>query len=141
VKRLAIIGACYAVFLSNSLLSLFFGATELTVTTSNRKQLLLENVDTLEKKRLQLTAKLEALRSDPESVIVEARALGFYRHGEEVIYLQNLKPSEITLEAGSALYLKPLESSNRESHKIIAIAVGLLTLFLFLANRNSRYAD
>lgn len=143
VKHLAIVGACYAAFLTNAFLSLFFGAAGLTMTASNRTrtELLLKNVENLEKKQLQLIAKLEALRSDPESVIIEARALGVYRHEEKVIYLQNLEPSRTVLEAGSVLYLEPLEPSNQKSRKIIAIAMGLLILILFLANRNSRYAD
>jgi len=103
--------------------------------------LLLENLGSLEKKQLELTAKLEALRSDPESVIIEARALGFHRHEEEMIHIRNLWPSRTVLKEGDVLYLKPPEPSNQDSHKIIAVATGLLTLFLSMMKRNSRYAD
>jgi len=131
------------VFLVNSVLSLFFGATGIIVTASNRTraQLLLENVGSLEERQLQLTAKLEALRSDPESVIIEARTLGFYRRDEGVMHIQNLEPAETALKMGNALYLRPLKPSNQNPHRIIALAAGLLVLFLSPANRNFGYAN
>jgi len=141
VKWSAIVNACYAVFLVNSVLSLFFGTTGIIITASNRTrtQLLLENVGNLEERRLQLTAKLEALRSSPESVIIEARTLGFYRRDEGVIHIQNLKATETALDVGNALYLEPLKPSNQNPHRIIAIAAGLLVLFFIPANWNFGY--
>jgi len=143
VKWSAIISACYVVFLVNSVLSLFFGTAGVIVTASNRTrtQLLLENVSNLEERQLQLTAKLEALRSDPESVIIEARTLGFYRSDEGAIHIKNLEPAEKMLEAGNVLHLRPPKPSNQNPHRIIAIVAGLLVPFLSLANRNSGYAS
>jgi|GEM_PF-712131 len=142
VKWSAIVGACYVAFLTNALLSLFFGAAGVGVTASSRARtrLLLENVENLEERQLQLTAKLEALRSDPESVIIEARALGFYRDYEGVIHIQNLESARTVLETGNVLYLKPPRPSNQNTLKIIALAAGLLMLFLSLVNRNFRHA-
>lgn len=142
MKRSGIVAAFYVAFLANSLLSLFFGSSGVTATASNRTrtELLLKNVDNLDERQLQLVAKLEMLRSDPESVIIEARALGFYRHDEKVMHIQNLETPRSMLETGRALYMKSAEPERHNSHKTIAIMAGLLVLFLSLTSRNLRNA-
>jgi len=142
VKRSVIVAACYVAFLTNALLSLFFGPAGVTVTASSRARtrMLLESVRGLGERQLQLTAKLEALRSDPELVIIEARALGFYRYNEGVMHIRNLESTKTVPEAGNVLHLKPPRPSNQNTLKIIAIAAGLLMLFVSLVHRNSRYA-
>ena len=134
MKRSAFLAALYISFLTFSLLTLFFGKTGVTALDKirNRNQSLSGNMADLDLKHSDLTAKLDALRSDPESIVIEARALGLYRAGEKVVRFRNLDPIHHLPDAGQVLHLVPLQRTDESLLRVFAIATGIVVLLLSL---------
>lgn len=132
MKLSAFLAALYVSFLTFSLLSLFFGETG--VTSLDRIRIrnlsLSANLDDLENKQADLTARLEALRSDPESIIIEARALGLYRRGDRVVQFRNLKTRYNLPNAGQVMHLSPLERNDESLLRVFALISGIILLLM-----------
>lgn len=134
MKRSVFLAAFYVSFLTFSLLSLFFGETGVTALDKIRKrnQSLSVNMADLSRKQTVLTAKLDALRSDPESIVIEARSLGLYQIGDKVVRFRNLDPIYTLPDAGQVLHLVPLQRVDESLLRVFAIATGIVILLLSL---------
>ncbi len=134
MKRSVFLAAFYVSFLTFSLLTLFFGETGVTALDKirNRNQSLSVNMAELSLKQTVLTAELDALRSNPESIVIEARALGLYRVGDKVVRFRNLYPTHTLPDAGQVLHLVPLQRVDESLLRVFAIATGMVILLLSL---------
>ena len=134
MKPSVFIVAIYIFFLTFSLLSLFFGETGVTALDRirNRNHLLSGNIDLLDMKQGNLVASLTMLRSDPDSIVVEARALGLYRKNERVIQFRNLNPVHSLPDAGKVLHLSPVSQTDESLLRIIAASSGIIFLLFSL---------
>jgi len=85
-----------------SLLQLVFGAGGvLEYGASARHRTLLEqNIEELKRANLQLLGELEALRSDPELLRLQARELGYFRENEYVIRVEGSSPPKNSYAVG-----------------------------------------
>ena len=134
MKRSVFLVALYVFFLTFSLLSLFFGETGVTALDKIRvrNQLLSGNLAVLDSKKEDLVAKLTALRSDPESIVVGARALGLYRADDKVVQFRNMNYSHLLPDAGGILHLSPLPQTDESLLRIFAIAAGIIFMLFSL---------
>lgn len=134
MKRSAFLAALYVSFLTFSLLSLFFGETGVTALDRIRirTRYLSENLADLEIKQSGLTSKLDSLRSDPDSIVIEARALGLYRNDDNVVRFNNLNPVRPLPDAGQVLHLVPMQRAEEGLLRVFAIASGIVVILLYL---------
>jgi cell division protein FtsB len=134
MKRSAFLTALYVSFLSFSLLTLFFGKTGVTSLDKLRIRnlALSSNLSDLGAKQVNLTAKLDSLRSDPESIVIEARALGLYRVGDKVVRFRNLQSLHTLPDAGQVLHLLPLQRTDESLIRVFSLASGIIFLLLSL---------
>ena len=134
MKPTVFLAALYVFFLTFSLLSLFFGETGVTALDKVRirNQLLSENLSLLDSRQQALISKLSSLRSDPESIVVDARALGLYREGDKVVEFRNLRSVHLLPDAGSVLHLSPLPHADEGLLRLIAASTSLIFLLFSL---------
>lgn len=111
-------------------MALFFGETGVTSLDrlSIRNRALSSNLDDLVNKQGDLTARLESLRSDPESIVIEARALGLYRRGDRVVQFRNLETRRTLPNAGRVLDLLPLPRTDENLLRVISLVAGIIVL-------------
>jgi len=134
MKRSVFLAALYVFFLTFSLLSLFFGETGVTALDKIRvrNQLLSGNLTVLDSKQEDLLARLTALRSDPESIVVGARALGLYRSNDKVVQFRNMESVHDLPDAGGVLHLLPLVQTDESLLRVFAMASGIIFLLFSL---------
>jgi len=134
MNRSVFLAALYVFFLTFSLLSLFFGETGVTALDKIRvrNHLLSGNLTVLDSKQEDLLARLSALRSDPESIVVGARALGLYRSGDNVVQFRNMKSVHDLPDAGGVLHLLPLVQTDENLLRVFATAAGGIFLLFSL---------
>ncbi len=134
MKQSAILTALYATFLTFSLLALFFGETGVVALKKleDRNGHLEVNMADLERHGMELSARLGALRSDPEAIIVEARSLGLYREDDAVVMFRNLETQRKLPQAGRVLRMVPAPVGGEGILRILAASVGLVALFVTL---------
>jgi len=140
--RSALLVALYVNFLSFSLLSLFFGGTGATSFEKLREHnLRLEaNISELESKQVDLNNMLGSLRSNPESIIIEARSLGLYRKEDGVIYLRNFEPVHRIPETDQKFYPRSLRQADEGILRVFSMAAAIVALLLSLVARKAQGA-
>jgi len=134
MKRSVFLAALYVFFLTFSLLSLFFGETGVTALDKirARNQLLSGNLSVLDSKQEDLLSRLTALRSDPESIVVEARALGLYRGSDQVVQFRNMESIHDLPDAGGVLHLLPMARTDESLLRVFATASAVIFLLFSL---------
>ena len=142
MKRTAILTAAYASFLVFSLMTLFFGETGVIALNrlQDRNSHLEGNIADLERRREELSARLGALRSDPEAIVVAARSLGLYREGDEVVVFRRSEVHRSVPAAGRVLRMVPAPSVDENLFRVLAAAAGALALLIAFAARRSSHA-
>ncbi len=101
---------------------------------NDRKRTIEANLENLDSRKEDLTDILTALRSDPDAVMVEARSLGLYRTGENVVYMAASPQTPIRYDAGSVLLLNPIKRNDETFLRIISLAVCLLAILVSLVS-------
>jgi len=126
--------ALYVFFLTFSLLSLFFGETGVTALDRIRirNQSLAANLAVLDSKHRELAGRLTSLRSDSESIVVGARALGLYREYDKVVQFRNMNPGHSLPDAGRVLHPVPLQRTDESLLRVFSIAAGIIFLLFTL---------
>lgn len=124
-------------------LSLFFGdrGTVAAAELARYEMRLQENLDALESRYGRLSARVELLSSDAETIMVEARRLGYSMPGERVLELEDFDPQPRINGPGSMLQQRRPERPVPEAIlRGLAAASGIATyLLLFLRSlRNKR---
>ena len=132
MTRSVLLGSVYAVFLTCSLLSLLFGETGVTALARlaelNRR--LESNLDDLHRKRGNLISRLTDMRSDSEAIAIEARSMGLYNDGEQVLLSESLGGPSVLPEAGRVLSVEPPRERREDRFRYVGAAVGMI-VFLF----------
>lgn len=126
--------ALYVFFLTFSLLGLFFGETGVIALDKIRirNQSLAVNLAVLDSKNAELSAKLMTLRSDSESIVIGARALGLYQTDDKVVQFRNLNSVHSLPDAGSVLHLVPLRRADESLLRVLSISAGIIFLLFSL---------
>ena len=122
----------YIIFLFSSLLNLFLGQNGVISleNINNQNTDLEENIKNLESKQTLLRNRFELFKSNPESIIIEARGLGLYRRNDNVMYLNRKYGTAELPDAGKVLYIHNFEKINRNFIRVISLIIGFLTLIL-----------
>lgn len=132
MTRSVLLGSVYAVFLTCSLLSLLFGETGVTALARlaelNRR--LESNLDDLHRKRGHLISRLADMRGSSETIAIEARSMGLYNDGEQVLLSESLGEPNVLPEAGRVLSIEPPRERREDRFRYAGTAVGII-VFLF----------
>jgi cell division protein FtsB len=98
------------------------------------QDLILENLEKLQFENARLEGTMHALRSDPETIRIRARELGYGAPGERFVRIVGLPGSRAApLRPGIIRTAIRLSAVPSKVHRIITICTGLLLLGLFLA--------
>jgi len=128
-------------FVLASVLIFFFGDSGLTAYRSldRYREKLAQNVDDLRARNSDLAADLSSLRSSPERAVVQARSIGLYRPGDQVLRLEG-RPSRVEPTAiGNLLKLRKTNDVRSSLFKSSAIgAAVILMAWAGLSVRRSR---
>lgn len=124
--------AIYVFFITSSILTIFFGNTGVSALRQlNQKNTLLsDNMTDLQSKKMELTRMLRALRTDPESLEIEARKMGLYEENTKVLLFQNMDNFQPLPEAGRVLFV---DSSFNISMEFFRVLSALFALSTFIA--------
>jgi cell division protein FtsB len=100
-----------------------------------RKADMQANLVELEAIRGSLGAQLEALKSDPDRIALEARGLGYLRKGETAVVLGERVERVDSLDTGTVLTYGPSTALDDAAIKQIAFGVFLAVVALLFAPR------
>jgi cell division protein FtsB len=129
------------VFVIASVLIFFFGDSGMTAYRSldRYREKLTANVDDLRRRNADLTADLSSLRTNPERTLVQARGIGLYRSGDQVVRLEGL-PSRVEPTAiGNLLKLRKTNDARNSVFKSTAMGVSVILLaYAGISIRRSR---
>jgi cell division protein FtsB len=117
-------------FVLVSLLLFVFGSggvLEYGATAGNRLQLE-QNVDELKRINAQLLQELDALRSDPELLTLQARELGYFRENEHVIRIEGTAPARNFYAIGRIILRKPLAPKPSWLFRLVGFGVPVVLL-------------
>jgi hypothetical protein len=90
------------------------------------KERLQENIDRLRDVKETLSAKTELLQSDPETLALSAREMGYYRESERVIYLPGYDAEQNLYVVGELMRPFVKERVNPLVFRIFAVVVGVV---------------
>ncbi len=135
MKLRSIIAAVYAVFLTYSFSSLFFGQSGAAALEkiSYRNKLLSANLADLEEQHQKLESHLSTLMTDPESVAVGVRRLGLVADGEYLVVMNPSKKIWEETNAGKVLQLDDLKRQDSGFLWIFCLTVGVIVFLVSLA--------
>jgi cell division protein FtsB len=129
------------VFVIASVLIFFFGDSGMTAYRSldRYREKLTANVDDLRRRNADLTADLSSLRTNPERTLVQARGIGLYQSGDQVVRLEGL-PSRVEPTAiGNLLKLRKTNDARNSVFKSTAMGVSVILLaYAGISIRRSR---
>lgn len=142
MKHSAFLTAFYFAFITHSILVLFFGATGVRAFSElrSRGEELERNLTTLESSRRDLNRHFEALRSDPGSLVVEARSLWLFEEGDRVIRLNRGFVDTSFPDEGRVLLSGDIAGGNKIVFRVVALAVGAVVLLFSFVVRRGRGA-
>lgn len=137
----AVIAALWVTTLVYCALSLALGPSGLSSMARLRDdaRLMRENVALLEARNAELDARWNALRSDPGSIALEGRELGYLAEGELALRLPMAREPDTAL-AGMVLARSVPDGLNPDRARLWALACGLAAavLVLLLSMRQRR---
>jgi cell division protein FtsB len=129
------------VFVIASVLIFFFGDSGMTAYRSldRYREKLTANVEDLRRRNADLTADLSSLRTNPERTLVQARGIGLYQSGDQVVRLEGL-PSRVEPTAiGNLLKLRKTNDARNSVFKSTAMGVSVILLaYAGISIRRSR---
>ncbi|MCG8453064.1 MAG: septum formation initiator family protein [Spirochaetales bacterium] len=143
MKQSALLAAAYALFLTSSVLSLFFGESGVAASQRLGEQLdaLAGNLAVLEEQEVVLQGRLDSLKRNPEAVAVEARSLGLYRTGELVAMMGSHLTRSSLFDEGHVISTYTPPKRDDFVFRVISSGVGAIVLILALFARKVRHAS
>ena len=116
------------------LVNLFFGSSGIWAESQLIKQrnLLSENVISIQKINNELELEYTALLNDPEVIASYAHSLGFVQDGEYIVKFTGIPTmSEKVYSAGKYYVCQPVEFVSERVCKILGLSVFVLCMILF----------
>jgi len=137
MKPTVLIVPLYAMFMTFSILSLFFGQTGVVALErlEDRNRTLARNLDDLEIKHNDLMARFSTLRSDPEALVIESRSIGLYRNSDYIVRFNRIDSSPLIPDAGGVLNLSPVRKYDETILRVVSAGVGLIALIAIFLTR------
>ena len=132
------------VFAAASLLTFAFGDSGLLALGSlaGYRDRLAANVASLEARNAALQARLQAVRTDPDTEKVLARDLGLVEPGERVVRIEGTAPQPERSVVGDLLrYHAPPTTRNAAIKAVATVGALVLLLLAFLRSRRDRRAS
>lgn len=99
------------------------------------QEVLQENLDDLNALNKSLQAEVEALTSDPETIRLYSRELGFYREGEQVIRFRGKEPEKRVNSPGRIIFRDTAQHTSEALFRAVALSLGLLYFIVSSLNR------
>lgn len=121
------------------MLVLFWGRTGIVAMgdLGNYRNRLEENLSQLENINTQLADHLDALRSNPQTIRLEARQLGYLEPNQRIIEVSGYSPPENSFTVGTLISEKRHSVTSDAVSRIVGFAVAILAFILtgFFAGR------
>ncbi len=134
----------YLGFLLGCLLLFFFSGTGLRSyrALTAYRDLLQSNLRELEELHETLAGELDALRTEPERIVLEAREIGYFREQDRVIRLDGREPGRFYQQVGRQV-LRQVDIAPRDAPALrilcMALPFGIYTGLCFLSRRGRRW--
>jgi len=93
------------------------------------QEVLANNIQDLKRINRSLLEQLESLRSDPESILLQARELGYFREGERVIKIEGYRPGAGYTTVGKIIRRGPEGKDRDWIFKLAGFCLPLAFLF------------
>ena len=140
MKRTAYLTAAYLAFVTLSLLTVFFGKTGVGALQrlAAERAAQSENLQGLESTYRDLTQRLGDLRTNPQSIIVEARGLGLVKPGERMIHFNGTEASEALPDPGRVLRAGKATGADEGLFRLLAFIVGVTVVLAALIGGRAR---
>ncbi len=131
-------------FICSSLLIFLFGNRGIQEYKAllEYRELLEKNIQDLKAINGKLLEDLYTLKSDPESIALKARELGYFREDERVIRVEGYIPLKGCYEVGKII--RKVSSADQQSwvFNLFTLCIPIaLYLFSYIRRKNSRYGN
>lgn len=140
-RRTRVFLSLYLGFAVYCLVVLFFGRTGIIATRELRTYhtRLEANLTQLENINTHLVERLDSLRSNPQTIRLEARQLGYLGPNEHFLEIGGYAPPPNVVTVGSLVTEKKLTATPDADSRVIglAAAVGAFVLFEVMARRRN----
>jgi cell division protein FtsB len=97
-----------------------------------------DNIANLEGANDDLLKEVQALGSDPERLILQARELGYFREGEKVIRIEGYRPGKNYYTVGKILRRKPKQPRMDWPFKALGLGLPILLSFVSFSVRRHK---
>jgi len=127
-------------FLVTSALYLAFGHGGMTDYRRllQYRTLVEENIDELRRINDELLSEVDALGSDPERIVLQARELGYFREGEKVIRIAEQRRGGGYYTVGKVLRRKPKQPRADWPFRVTGLVLPILLLFVSMTVRRRK---
>lgn len=139
MKRTVVFAALYAAFTVGAIVTSIFGHAGVGGyrALSQYAQTLRANIDELRSLNGELSEELQLLRSDPATVRLLTRGLGYLDAGERRVIISSYTPSPVSYDIGFVVQAPPASTSGRPRLETVYL-LPLLILFLALCVDTAR---
>jgi cell division protein FtsB len=132
----------YAGYAIYSILNLMYGASGIFAMRDlvAYKQVLEQNIASIEENYEKLTAELNGLKNDIETLTLEARNIGYYDSAEGVIKVEGYNPEKNYYPVGKLLRHSYPPAFKKTGFRTVSLAVVLMTVIfiLFIKKKTKR---
>ena len=137
MKLSVVLLSLYIFFLASSLFTIVFGITGVAShkRLMDRTDVLLRNMEDLQNKKIELTRKIRSLRSDPLSLEIEARRIGLYKPGTDVLLLHDMEYSQPLPESGRVMFADNSRGDNRNFFRVLSMMFAVVVFLAGLITR------
>jgi len=127
-------------YVVSSLLFFFFGSGGLLDYDNllAYRVSLQDNIANLEGTNNDLLNEVQALGSDPERLTLQARELGYFREGEQVIRIEGYRPGKNYYTVGKILRRKPKQPRMDWPFKALGLGLPILLSFVSFSVRRRK---
>ena len=101
----------------------------------NTEKELLRNLNVLVSTNEKLNKQLNSYRYDPETIIIQARELGYIQDGEKMLFVKGLNDTSHVQKPGNVILPQEQQESGEKIIKILFFATTIMTA-LFTLFRN-----
>ena len=139
-RGISLLIGLYCAFLSYSLMTYVWGENGLIAyqKLENYKESLESNIEDLQGVRKTLKGKTESLQSDPETLALSARDMGYYRENERIIYLEGYNSKKNLYVVGELMRPFSRDTVNPLVFRVFAVIVGVVG---YIIARNARWRE
>jgi cell division protein FtsB len=128
MKLFNLILSVYFGIILSSLLVFCFGEQGLAEyeELARKKEILSRNIESLKEKNEMLNRKLAELNSNPQTIRLLARELGYYQSDEDLVHIQGYAPQNTFYEAGTIIRINQVPVKRNLVIKAASLLISLV---------------